>query len=134
MTGPTAYRLFLLAHGRSGDKGDIVNIGVIARREEWYEDLVEELSAERVQRYLEPVGTGPVERFELPNLSALNFLVRRALGGGGAKTLRLDAQGKTYAQALLRMPLELSEDVVHAVQGHWGERLPADCVVTRDSG
>jgi len=70
-----------------------------------------------------------VERFELPNLGALNFLVHHALGGGGAVTLKLDAQGKTFAQALLRMPMTLPEDLAQAVLAHWGERLPADCVL-----
>jgi len=129
MTPRTAHRLFLLAHGRSGDKGDTVNIGVIARRAEWYDLIAGELSAERVRAYLEPLGIGVVERFELPNLGALNFLVHHALGGGGAVALKLDAQGKTFAQALLHMPLRLPEDVARAVEAHWGDRLPEDCVV-----
>lgn len=130
MTDSTTYRLFLIAHGRSGDKGDTVNIGVIARRDEWYPLLASALSAERVRAYLEPLGIGEVERFELPNLGALNFLVHEALGGGGAVALKLDAQGKTFAQALLRMPLNLPDDVVAAVRDHWGEALPDDCVLT----
>ncbi len=125
------HRLFLLAHGRSGDKGDTVNIGLIARRMEWYSILSAELSAARVAEYLLPLAWGPVERFELPNLWALNFVVRRALGGGGALGLRLDAQGKTYAQALLRMPLDLSDEIARAVEAHWEERLPGDCVLPR---
>lgn len=129
MTVRSRYRLFLLAHGRSGDKGDTVNIGVIARRSEWYPTLAAELPAARVADYFRPLGAGPVERFELPNLSALNFVVRRALGGGGALGLRLDAQGKTYAQALLRMPLELPDDIVRAAREHWKRRLPDDCVL-----
>ena len=80
-------RLFLLVHGRSGDKGDLVNIGVIARRSEWYEFVSTELSAERVAAFLEPIARGPVDRFELRNLGALNFLVHHALGGGGALSL-----------------------------------------------
>ncbi len=128
-TAETEYRLFLLAHGRSGDKGDLVNIGVIARRDEWYGKLAAELSVERVHAHLAPLGIGPVERYELPNLGALNFLVRRALGGGGATALRLDAQGKTFAQALFRMPLKLPEDLVESVREHWGDQLPEDCLV-----
>jgi hypothetical protein len=127
-------RLFLLAHGRSGDKGDLVNIGVIARRDEWYEFLKRELSAERVARYLEPLGIGAVERFELSNLGALNFLVHDALGGGGALTLRLDAQGKTHAAALLRLPIELPRELGRKVLAHWGENLPADYLLTDDTG
>lgn len=127
MTEPTRYRLFALAHGRSGDKGDTVNIGVIARREEWYELLRRELTVERVRDYLEPLGIGSVERYELPNLGALNFLVHHALGGGGAVALQLDAQGKTFAQALLRMPITLPADVARAVREHWSGDLPSDC-------
>jgi hypothetical protein len=132
MSASRRYRLFALAHGRSGDKGDTVNIGIIARREEWYTLLTKELSAERVRAYLEPIGIGEVERFELANLGALNFLVHHALGGGGAVALKLDAQGKTFAQALLHMPLALPRDVVTQVEAHWGERLPADCVLDGD--
>ena len=126
------YRLFLLAHGRSGDKGDTVNIGVIARRDEWFTLIERELTVERVRAFLEPLGIGAVERFELPNLGALNFLVHGALGGGGAVALKLDAQGKTFCQALLRMPLSLSDDVTAAMREHWGDKLPADCVVSAD--
>ena len=133
MSAPRTYRLFVLAHGRSGDKGDTVNIGIIARRAEWYEILTRELSAERVHAYLEPLGIGEVERFELPNLGALNFLVHHALGGGGAVGLKLDAQGKTFAQALLHMPLEVPGDVVHQVSDHWEGRLPAGCVLDGDA-
>jgi hypothetical protein len=130
VTDSTRYRLFLLAHGRSGDKGDTVNIGVIARREEWYALLRGELTADRVREYLSPLGIGRVERFELPNLGALNFVVHRALGGGGSVALQLDAQGKTFAQALLRLPLALPDDVVEAVETHWDDALPADCVLS----
>ena len=122
-------RLFLLAHGRSGDKGDMANIGVIARRDEWYDFLSRELTAERVRRFLGTLVRGTVERHELPNLSALNFLVHEALGGGGSISLRLDAQGKTYAQALFRMPLEVPPELVEEVRSHWGERIPADCII-----
>lgn len=102
-------RLHDIAHGRSGDKGNTVNIGVIARREEWYPLLVEQLTVARVSEHLKPLAEGPVERHELPSLAALNFVVRKALGGGGSISLRLDAQGKTYAQALLRMEIEVPE-------------------------
>ena len=122
-------RLFLLAHGRSGDKGDAANIGIIARRESWYAFIAEELTAERVAEFLKPLAEGPVERYELPNLGALNFLVRRALGGGGSESIRLDAQGKTYAQAVLRFPVDLPDDLAKEVEEHWGDRLPADCLL-----
>jgi hypothetical protein len=126
-------RLFLLAHGRSGDKGDAVNAGVIARRPEWYAFLERELTAERVQSFLKPIARGPVLRYELPNLGALNFVIHRALGGGGSLSLQLDAQGKTYAQALLRMPLRLPPALAAQVREHWGPRLPADCVLEGDA-
>ena len=132
MTSRAAYRLFVLAHGRSGDKGDVVNIGIIARRDEWYGILERELTVDRVRLHLEPLGIGGVERFGLPNLGALNFLVHEALGGGGAVTLKLDAQGKTFAQALLRMPVELPEGLAGQVRVHWGDRLPTDCVIPGD--
>ncbi len=122
-------RLILLAHGRSGDKGDTCNIGVIARREEWYPFLAETLTAGRVAAYLSPLAEGPVERYELPNLAALNFVVHRALGGGGSVSLRLDAQGKTYAQALLRMALEIPEPLARGVRRHWAGRLPPGLIL-----
>lgn len=124
-------RLFLLAHGRSGDKGDAANVGIIARKEEWYPFVANQLSRDRVARFLKPLAEGPVERYELPNLWALNFLVHQALGGGGSLSLRLDAQGKTYAQALLRMPVELPPDLEAQVLEHWGDDLPSDCVLTQ---
>lgn len=125
-------RLFLLAHGRSGDKGDAANVGIIARREGWYPFIAKQLTQERVARFLKPLAEGPVERFELPNLWAMNFLVHQALGGGGSLSLRLDAQGKTYAQALLRLPVELPAELEKEVREHWGGRLPLDCVLTAE--
>lgn len=102
-------QLIALAHGRSGDKGDAVNVGVIARKPEYYEILKSELDSARVKAHFGEMVLGEVERFELPNLGALNFVLHRALGGGGTKSLKLDAQGKTFAAALLRMELELDE-------------------------
>lgn len=93
------------AHARSGDKGDRLNIGVIARKPEHYPLLLRELSAERVQDWFGDWCRGPVERFELPNLHALNFVLHGALDGGALRSLRLDRQGKSYAYALLRMPI-----------------------------
>lgn len=100
-------RLWDIAHARSGDKGDLCNIGVIARLPEHYPLLVRELTAERVRRYFGAWCLGPVERFELPNLGALNFLLRGALDGGALRSLRLDRQGKTYGFALLRMEIDV---------------------------
>jgi hypothetical protein len=96
-----------IAHTRSGDKGDTCNIGVIALEEKYYHVLVREVTAERVRRHFGDLVKGRVERFELPNLAALNFLLHGALGGGGTVSLRTDAQGKTFGAALLRMEIEL---------------------------
>jgi hypothetical protein len=98
-----------VAHTRSGDKGDVANIGVIAWREEYYAILLREVTAPRVQRFFSGLVEGPVTRYELPNLAALNFVLEKALGGGGTVSLRLDAQGKTLGAALLRMEIEVDE-------------------------
>ena len=98
-----------LAHTRSGDKGDTCNIGVIAWEQRYYPILVQELTSDRVKRHFGPMVAGDVERFELPNLGALNFLLHQALGGGGTLSLRTDAQGKTFGAALLSMEIELTE-------------------------
>jgi hypothetical protein len=102
-------RLLELAHARSGDKGDTANVGVIARKPSYYPLLVRELTAERVAAHFAGMITGPVERFELPNLHALNFLLHGALGGGGTISLKTDAQGKTLSTALLRLELEVPD-------------------------
>jgi hypothetical protein len=94
-----------LAHARSGDKGDTANIGVIARAPEIYPWLVATLTAKRVKQYFAGLCRGEVERHEVPNLWALNFLLGESLGGGGTVSLRLDAQGKTMSHALLAMPV-----------------------------
>lgn len=96
-----------IAHGRSGDKGDLVNIGVLAFDDRHYPVLVRELTSERVKAHFGDRVQGTVERFEVPNLSALNFLLHGALGGGGTLSLRIDAQGKTFSAALLRMEIEI---------------------------
>ncbi len=98
-----------IAHTRSGDKGDTSNIGVIAYRESDYPLLVRELTPERVKAFFGDLVKGRVERFELPNLGALNFLLYEALGGGGTVSLRIDAQGKTLGAALLRMEINVDE-------------------------
>ena len=98
-----------LAHARSGDKGDTANIGLIAFDARHYPALVREVTAERVKKHFGYLCQGEVERFELPNLGALNFLLHKSLGGGGTVSLRLDAQGKTYGAALLRMEIDIDE-------------------------
>lgn len=98
-----------IAHGRSGDKGDTANVGIIACDESQYPILVREVTVERVKAHLGNYVRGEVERYELPNLGALNFLLHGALGGGGTLSLRVDAQGKTYSAALLRMEIEVND-------------------------
>jgi hypothetical protein len=99
-----------IAHGRSGDKGDTANIGVIAYQERHYPVLLREVTAERVKEWFGEMVTGPVVRYELPNLAALNFLMHGALDGGGTLSLRIDAQGKTLSASLLRMEIEAGEE------------------------
>lgn len=96
-----------IAHARSGDKGDSANIGLIALKPEHYPVLVREVTAERVKEHFAGICEGEVERFELPNLHALNFVLHHALDGGGLVSLRIDNQGKTYSTALLRMEINL---------------------------
>ena len=100
-------KLIELAHARSGDKGDTANVGIIARKPEHYPLLVRQVTAERVKQHFAGVCFGKVERFELPNLHALNFLLHQSLGGGGAISLRADPQGKTFSTALLRMEIDV---------------------------
>lgn len=98
-----------IAHGRSGDKGDTANIGIIALKDSYYPILLRELTADRVKAWFGDFVRGEVLRYELPNLAALNFLMHGALGGGGTLSLRTDAQGKTLSAALLRMEIEVGE-------------------------
>lgn len=100
-------RLSELAHARSGDKGDTANVGIIALRPEYYQILAQKVTVERVQEHFKGVCLGKVERFELPNLGALNFLLHQSLDGGGTLALKADPQGKTYSSALLRMEIEV---------------------------
>lgn len=102
--------LLRLAHARSGDKGDTANVGIIALRPEWYAVLLRELTVERVAQHFQGMITGDVQRFELPNVNALNFLLHGALDGGGTLSLKTDAQGKVYSTAILRMVLELPDE------------------------
>lgn len=119
MPGPesAAVPLLELAHARSGDKGNTVNVGVVAYDEEDYALLVEQLTAERVREHFGDLVKGPVERFELPNLHALNFLLHEALDGGGTVSLMTDAQGKVFSTALLRMRLQVPVQVADRVRG-----------------
>ena len=109
-------RLVDIAHARSGDKGDTANVGVIALRPDWYPLLARELTGERVAAHFRGMIDGGVDRFELPNLSALNFLLHGALDGGGTLSLKTDAQGKVYSTALLRLVLEVPDDEARRLQ------------------
>jgi len=102
-------KLSEIAHTRSGDKGDTCNIGVIANHERHYPDLAREVTADRVKSHFGDLVQGKIERFELPNLGALNFLLHQSLGGGGTVSLRTDAQGKTFGAALLSLEIEVPE-------------------------
>jgi hypothetical protein len=101
-----------VAYGRSGDKGDACNVGIAALRAELYPELLRELTAERVKAWFGPLVQGDVARYRLDNLAAMNFLMRRSLGGGGTLSLRLDHQGKTLAQGLLTMEVEIASDLL----------------------
>ncbi len=101
-----------LAHARSGDKGDTANVGLIAFNEDIYPILVREVTAEKVKEHFGEIVKGEVERFELPNLGALNFLLHESLGGGGTLSLMTDAQGKTFSTALLRMNVEITDNEI----------------------
>ncbi len=109
-------RLYDICHGRSGDKGDTVNIGIIARHPDVYPYIERVLTVQRMKEHFGGMVKGQVERFELPNLWALNFLLHGALGGGGTKSLMNDAQGKTFAAAALRMELDIPDDIMRLVK------------------
>jgi hypothetical protein len=109
-------QLAKLAHARSGDKGDTANIGLIALRDDVYPILIREVTAERVKQHFKGICKGDVERFELPNLGALNFLLHESLGGGGTLSLMTDAQGKTFSTALLRMEIEISDTEASGIE------------------
>lgn len=100
-------KLIEIAHGRSGDKGDAANVGIIAYNDDGYEIIRKHLTVEKVKSHFKGICLGEVERYELPNLRALNFLLHNTLGGGGTVSLKHDAQGKTLTAALLRMEIEI---------------------------
>lgn len=102
-------RLVDIAHARSGDKGDTANVGVIALEPRWYPILARHLTLDRVREHFRGEIDGPVERYELPNLNALNFLLHGALDGGGTLSLKTDAQGKVFSTALLRLELDVPD-------------------------
>lgn len=108
-------KLIKIAHGRSGDKGNGSNVGIIARHPEIYPFLKKTLTADRVKQHMRYICKGEVERYELPNIGALNFILNESLGGGGTVSLKLDAQGKTHASTLLRMDLDVPEKLLELV-------------------
>jgi hypothetical protein len=103
-----------IAHARSGDKGDASNVGLIAETPELYEHIREQVTAARVKEHFRDVCRGPVDRYELPNILALNFILHDSLGGGGTESLKNDAQGKTHAQGLLMLAIDVPESLVRA--------------------
>lgn len=103
----TRFRLEDIAHARSGDKGDGSNVGIIAYTEAGFRLLQRELTTDRVKQHFSGICKGSVDRFEVPNLKAINFILHDSLGGGGSESVKTDAQGKTHGQALLRMELDL---------------------------
>jgi hypothetical protein len=103
-----SIRLGDLAHARSGDKGNIANIGVVALDDRGYELLRTHLTEDAVASYFGPLHAGRVRRYELPNLRAFNFVIERALGGGASRSLRLDSQGKALATAILELSLQIN--------------------------
>lgn len=105
-------KLLDIAHGRSGDKGNGSNVGIIARHPKIYPFLKEELTADRVKEYMKDICKGEVECYEMPNIGALNFILNESLGGGGTVSLKLDAQGKTHASTLLRMEVDVPEELL----------------------
>ena len=107
MAGTKKIKLMDICHGRSGDKGDAANIGLIAYKKEDYGLIKKKVTADAVKKYFEGICFGPVERYEMPNINALNFVLHNTLGGGGTVSLKNDAQGKTLASALLMMEIEI---------------------------
>ncbi len=105
-------KLLEIAHARSGDKGDGSNVGLIAYSKEGYELIKKEVTSERVKRHFSNICLGSVERFELPNLNALNFILHDSLGGGGTESVKTDAQGKTHGMGLLAMEIEVPDHFV----------------------
>lgn len=100
-----------IAHARSGDKGAASNVGVIAYNKEFYKILDEKLTEDSVKKHFHKICLGSVEKYKVPNLLALNFILNDSLGGGGSASLKTDAQGKTHGQALLQMEIEVNEDL-----------------------
>jgi hypothetical protein len=119
-----------IAHARSGDKGDGSNVGLLADSPQLYEVIRREVTAERVKAHFRDVCRGEVERFEVPNLLGLNFLLHDSLGGGGTLSLKTDAQGKTHGQGILQLVVEVPDELVPPERGAQG--APAGTVAAAD--
>ena len=117
--------LYAMAHARSGDKGDGSNVGIIAYEAQGYAILVQQLTPRRLKAHFGELVRGEVERYELPNLMALNFILRDSLGGGGSSSLKTDAQGKTHAMALLRLRIEVPDEYRPPCVGESGALAPS---------
>lgn len=117
MSAPAFLKIRLgeIAHARSGDKGDASNVGLIANSAAAYGLLRAELTPERVKEHFRHVALGKVERYEVPKIHALNFILHDSLGGGGTESLKIDAQGKTHGQGLLALELEVGADQAEAL-------------------
>ncbi len=109
-------KLIKIAHGRSGDKGNGSNVGIIARHPDIYPFLKEKLTPEVIKEHMKYVCKGKVDRYELPNIGALNFILHDSLGGGGTVSLKLDAQGKTHASQVLRMDINVPQELLELVE------------------
>lgn len=109
-------KLIEIAHGRSGDKGDGSNVGIIARHPDIYPFLKKKLTADVVKKHMKHICKGKVERYEMPNIGALNFVLHESLGGGGTVSLKLDAQGKTHASMLLRMDIDVPRELLEKIK------------------
>ncbi len=116
--------LYAIAHARSGDKGDGSNVGVLAYDDTGYEILRGWLTPARVKEHFAGIVHGDVERFEMPNLKALNFLLHDSLGGSGSASLKTDAQGKTHAMGLLRIEVDVPDDYEVPAIGSQGAMAP----------
>lgn len=103
-------KLIEIAHARSGDKGDGSNVGLIAYNDAAYEIISQQVTTQRVKEHFSSICLGEVDRYELPNLKALNFILHDSLGGGGTESIKTDAQGKTHGMGILSMEVEVPDD------------------------
>ena len=126
--------LYAMAHARSGDKGDGSNVGVLAYDRRGYEILRAALTPECVKAHFGDIVLGAVDRYEVPNLLGLNFILHDSLGGGGSASLKTDAQGKTHGMAILRMLVEVPDDYQPPVIGRSGATAPGGELPASDGG